>query len=137
MSDIPELTENHFAKAIPATLRRRLMGGQFESGADVVALRRFVGLPQRQFANALGVTVHTLCAWEQSREVRKDQPSHFCVLRHDIRASSERTSRRSRSLVAACGHVRVFSRPWDGLRRAPLRCDCVDLLHRRTNSMLQ
>ena len=68
MSDIPELTENHFAKAIPATLRRRLMGGQFESGADVVALRRFVGLPQRQFANALGVTVHTLCAWEQSRE---------------------------------------------------------------------
>jgi DNA-binding transcriptional regulator YiaG len=69
MSDIPELTERDFAKAIPASLRRRLIGGRFESGADVVALRRFVGLPQAQFAHALGVTVNTLCMWEQDRAI--------------------------------------------------------------------
>ena len=60
MSDVPELTASHFAKAIPASLRRRLMDGRFESGADVVALRRFVGLPKAPFANALGVTADTL-----------------------------------------------------------------------------
>ena len=66
MSDIPELTEDQFAKALPASIRRRLMRGQFESG-DVVALRRFVGLTQVQFANAVGISVHTLRNWEQNR----------------------------------------------------------------------
>ena len=58
MTDIPELSEEHFARAISARVRRRLMRGQFESGEDVVALRRFVGLSQTQFAVALGISVH-------------------------------------------------------------------------------
>lgn len=67
MSDIPELTEQDFARAIPARVRRRLMLGQFESGEDVAALRRFVGLTQTQFAQAMGISVHTLRNWEQGR----------------------------------------------------------------------
>ncbi|MEY4551182.1 MAG: hypothetical protein RL685_7377 [Pseudomonadota bacterium] len=65
--DMPELTEEDFASAIPARLRRRLIKGQFESGADFVALRRFVRLTQEQFAQAMGISVHTLRNWEQGR----------------------------------------------------------------------
>ena len=44
MDEAGELTERQFATAIPASVRRRLMQGRIESGNDVVALRRFVGL---------------------------------------------------------------------------------------------
>lgn len=67
MTDIPELTAKQMARAIPARLRKRLMLGQFESGDDVSALRRFVGLTQAQFAQAMGISVHTLRNWEQGR----------------------------------------------------------------------
>ena len=67
MTDIPELTAKQLARAIPARLRKRLMQGQFESGADISALRRFVGLTQTQFAQAMGISVHTLRNWEQGR----------------------------------------------------------------------
>lgn len=67
MTDIPELSDEDFAAAIPARLRRRLMRGQFESGADIAALRRFVRLTQEQFAQAIGISVHTLRNWEQDR----------------------------------------------------------------------
>lgn len=67
MTDIPELTTKDFARAIPARLRKRLMLGQFESGEDIAALRRFVGLTQAQFAQAMGISVHTLRNWEQGR----------------------------------------------------------------------
>ena len=67
MTDIPELTAQQLARAIPARVRRRLMLGRFESGDDVVALRRFVGLTQVQFADAMGISVHTLRNWEQGR----------------------------------------------------------------------
>jgi putative transcriptional regulator len=43
------------------------MRGQFESGEDISALRRFVGLTQTQFAQAMGISVHTLRNWEQGR----------------------------------------------------------------------
>jgi putative transcriptional regulator len=43
------------------------MAGKFESGADVAALRRFVGLTQARFALAIGISVHTLRNWEQGR----------------------------------------------------------------------
>ncbi len=66
-SDIPELTDEQFARALPARVRRRLMQGQIESGEDVAALRRFVGLTQVQFALAMGISVHTLRNWEQGR----------------------------------------------------------------------
>jgi DNA-binding transcriptional regulator YiaG len=67
MTEIPELTDQDFARAIPARVRARLMRGQFESGEDVAALRRFVGLTQAQFAQAMSISVHTLQDWEQGR----------------------------------------------------------------------
>lgn len=67
MSEIPELTEKDFKRAIPAKLRKRLVAGQFDSGEDVAALRRFVGLTQARFAEAMGISVHTLRNWEQGR----------------------------------------------------------------------
>jgi len=67
MTDIPELTPRQLSRAISARVRKRLMKGRFESGRDVVALRRFVGLSQAQFARAIGISVHTLRNWEQGR----------------------------------------------------------------------
>ncbi len=74
MTDIPELEERDFARAIPARVRRRLIAGELESGQDVVALRHFVGLTQAGFARALGISVHTLRNWEQGRR-RPDGPA--------------------------------------------------------------
>jgi DNA-binding transcriptional regulator YiaG len=79
MSDIPELTEEQFARAIPARVRKRLMLGQFESGEDISALRRFVGLTQTQFALAMGISVHTLRNWEQGR--RRPEGPAIALLR--------------------------------------------------------
>jgi putative transcriptional regulator len=67
MPDIPELTSADFESSIPARVRRRLMRGEFETGTDVAALRRFVGLTQADFARAMGISVHTLRTWEQDR----------------------------------------------------------------------
>jgi hypothetical protein len=43
MTEIPELSEEQCSRAIPARLRQRLLRGEFKSGTDVAALRRFVG----------------------------------------------------------------------------------------------
>ncbi len=67
MSDIPELTSKQLARAMPARVRKRLIAGKFESGEDIVALRRFIGLTQARFAEAMGISVHTLRNWEQDR----------------------------------------------------------------------
>lgn len=67
MSDTPEITPALLARAIPARVRKRLMAGKFETGEDVAALRRFVGLTQARFAEAIGISVHTLRNWEQGR----------------------------------------------------------------------
>ena len=67
MSDIPELTSDQMERAISARLRKRLIRGKFETGEDVAALRRFVGLTQTEFARAMGISVHTLRNWEQGR----------------------------------------------------------------------
>ena len=77
--EIPELTDDDFASAIPARLRRRLVRGQFESGADIAALRKFVRLSQTQFATAMGISVHTLRNWEQDR--RKPEGPALALLR--------------------------------------------------------
>ena len=67
MTEIPELTNEQFARAMPASVRKRLMLGQIDSGDDIAALRRFVGLTQVQFAQAMSISVHTLRNWEQGR----------------------------------------------------------------------
>lgn len=79
MTDIPELTARDFARAIPARVRRRLVAGRYESGKDVIALRRFVGLTQAQFAQAMGISVHTLRNWEQDR--RRPEGPAIALLR--------------------------------------------------------
>ena len=66
-SDIPEITTEQMDRAIPASVRRRIVAGQIEQGDDVVALRRFLGLTQEQLASAMGISVHTLRNWEQGR----------------------------------------------------------------------
>ena len=96
VNEPPELTERQFASALPATLRRRLMRGQFESGADVAALRRFVGLSQIQFAAAVGISVHTLRNWEQNR--RRPEGPALALLR--IAARHPRVIRESTESVA-------------------------------------
>jgi DNA-binding XRE family transcriptional regulator len=79
MTDIPDLTEEQFARAIPAQLRRRLMQGRFEGGTDIAALRRFIGLSQTQFAQAMAISVHTLRNWEQDR--RRPEGPALALLR--------------------------------------------------------
>lgn len=69
MTDIPELKEKDFSRAIKRSQRQRIMRGQIESGEDVAAIRRFVGLTQVAFAEALGISVHTLRNWEQGRRM--------------------------------------------------------------------
>jgi DNA-binding transcriptional regulator YiaG len=77
--DMPELTDEQLARAIPASVHRRLMQGQFESGEDIAALRRFVGLTQTGFAQAMGISVHTLRNWEQDR--RRPEGPAIALLR--------------------------------------------------------
>lgn len=72
--ETPELTESDFERAIPRRQRERIMRGELAGGSDVVALRRFLGLTQAAFAEALGISVHTLRNWEQGRR-RPDGPA--------------------------------------------------------------
>ncbi len=67
MTDIPELTDDDFEGAISSRQRKRLIQGRFESGDDFISLRKFVGLTQEAFAQALSISVHTLRNWEQGR----------------------------------------------------------------------
>ena len=69
MSAIPELTKEQLSRAISARVRKRIVAGQIESGDDIAALRRFVGLTQVQFADAMAISVHTLRHWEQGRRL--------------------------------------------------------------------
>jgi putative transcriptional regulator len=96
MTNIPELTEEQLARAIPARVRKRLVNGQIESGEDVAALRRFVGLSQSQFAEAMGISVHTLRNWEQGRR-RPEGPAigllriaarHPRIIRENVRSAA-------------------------------------------------
>lgn len=74
MSDIPEITDEQFDNAISARQRARLMRGEFSSGADIAALRRFIGLSQAELARAMEISVHTLRNWEQGRR-KPDGPA--------------------------------------------------------------
>jgi putative transcriptional regulator len=78
MTDIPELTERDFRRAIKRSQRDRLINGQAEPG-DIAALRVFVGLTQAEFAQALGISVYTLRNWEQGR--RRPEGPAMALLR--------------------------------------------------------
>jgi putative transcriptional regulator len=62
-----ELTAADFVRSIRHSVRARLIAGRIADGSDIVALRRFAGLTQEAFAQALGISVHTLRNWEQDR----------------------------------------------------------------------
>jgi len=64
---IRELTEDDFDRAISHQRRERITRGELEGGTDVTALRRFLGMTQQGFSDALGISVHTLRNWEQGR----------------------------------------------------------------------
>ena len=70
-----ELTEEDFARAMPRKQRERIMRGRIDPVTDIVALRRFAGLTQGEFAEALGISVHTLRNWEQGRRSPRVQRS--------------------------------------------------------------
>jgi putative transcriptional regulator len=72
MSDREELTREELERALTRAQRKRIIAGRLEPG-DVAALRRFICLTQEQFAEALGISVHTLRNWEQDR-VTPDGP---------------------------------------------------------------
>ena len=72
MSDREELTREEIGRALTRSQRKRIIAGRLEPG-DVAALRRFICLTQEQFAEALGISVHTLRNWEQDR-VKPDGP---------------------------------------------------------------
>lgn len=67
MTALPELTATDFKRALPRSVRKRLVAGDFQTGKDVKALRAFIGLTQKQLAQAMGISVHTLRNWEQDR----------------------------------------------------------------------
>ena len=97
MSDeIRELTEKDFVRAMPKRQRERIMRGQIAGGKDVVALRKFVRMTQQEFADALGISVHTLRNWEQDRRTPEGPAlallrvaaRHPRVLRENLAASA-------------------------------------------------
>jgi putative transcriptional regulator len=72
------------------------MTGHFDAGTDIAALRRFVGLNQAEFAQAMGISVHTLRNWEQGRR-RPEGPAiallriaarHPRIIRENIRSAA-------------------------------------------------
>lgn len=78
MKETPELTRADFARTLRRNQRQRIMRGELQPG-DVAALRRFIGLSQSHFAQALGISVHTLRNWEQDR--RKPEGAALALLR--------------------------------------------------------
>ena len=97
MSDrIRELTSRDFARAIPRRQRERIARGKISGGKDIVALRRFTGMTQIEFAVALGISVHTLRNWEQGRRspegpalaLLRIAARHPRVLRENLLASA-------------------------------------------------
>ncbi|MEL6340920.1 MAG: helix-turn-helix domain-containing protein [Myxococcota bacterium] len=95
MKDNSELTREDFERMLERSQRKRIMEGKLQRG-DVAALRRFIDLTQEQFAQALGISVHTLRNWEQDR-VRPDGPGlaliriaarHPRIIREQVRTAA-------------------------------------------------
>ena len=95
MADRPELTREELGRALTRSQRRRIIAGDLKPG-DVAALRRFICLTQTEFAEALGISVHTLRNWEQDR-VTPDGPG-LALLR--IAARHPRIIRENRRSAA-------------------------------------
>ena len=64
--DMQELSLKDFKRAITREQRRRLISGDWQSG-DLAALRKYLGLTQKQFSHRIGISIDTLQNWEQDR----------------------------------------------------------------------
>jgi putative transcriptional regulator len=95
MKKTRELTRANFERALRRSQRERIMRGELQPG-DVAALRRFIGLTQAQFAEALGISVHTLRNWEQDRRTPEGPAlallriasRHPSVVRENVRSAA-------------------------------------------------
>lgn len=114
-----DLTRRDFARGVRRSQRERIMRGELAPG-DVAALRRFIGLSQAKFAQALEISVHTLRNWEQGRRTPEGPAlallriaaRHPRVVRENVRsaASQARALRKPPRIVPgneaeAGGHV--------------------------------
>ena len=95
MVERQELTRAEIGRALTRAQRRRIIAGALQPG-DVAALRRFICLTQIEFAQALGISIHTLRNWEQSR-VTPDGPGlallriaarHPRIIRENLRSAA-------------------------------------------------
>jgi len=77
--DIPEMTEADFARAIRHSTLLRLRAGDLKSGEDIAAFRRYVGMSQSEFAQAMEISAGTLRGWEQGR--RKPEGPAMALLK--------------------------------------------------------
>ncbi|MGH7284097.1 MAG: helix-turn-helix domain-containing protein [Polyangiaceae bacterium] len=90
-----KLTRSDFQRALSRSQRQRIIRGELQYG-DVAALRRFIGLTQAQFAEALGISVHTLRNWEQDRRspegpalaLLRIAARHPSVVRENVRSAA-------------------------------------------------
>lgn len=111
MTDIPELTDEDFQRTTPHHQRERLIRGEFHSGDDGLALRKFVRLTQEVFAQAPGISVHTLRNWEQGRRFPGGQRWRYVAWLHGTPELFERMWRRRRN--GRYPHVTKRSRIFD------------------------
>ena len=95
MSNRPETTREEMERALTRAQRQRIIAGNLKAG-DGSALRRFICLTQSQFAEALGISIHTLRNWEQDR-VTPDGPGlallriaarHPRIIRKNLRSAA-------------------------------------------------
>lgn len=95
MDEIPELSASEFERALSARTRQRLSEGPLTAGDDVIAIRRFVGMTQEEFAEATGVSLPTVRGWE-SGAITLDGPAvrllriavrHPGVFRENLRSA--------------------------------------------------
>ncbi|MFP4210011.1 MAG: helix-turn-helix domain-containing protein [Alkalispirochaeta sp.] len=66
IEEVRELTTDVFDRAIFREQRTRLISGEWQAG-DMTALRRCLGLSQKQPAERIGISINTLQNWEQGR----------------------------------------------------------------------
>jgi DNA-binding transcriptional regulator YiaG len=95
MASRRQLTSEEVSRALTRSQRKRIIAGDLRPG-DVAALRRFVCLTQEQFAERLGISVHTLRNWEQCR-VTPDGPGRALL---SIAARHPRIIREDRTTAA-------------------------------------
>ena len=93
--DIKELTKKDFSKSITREQRRRLISGDWKTG-DLAALRKFLGLTQKQFSKRIGISIDTLQNWEQdlrqpegpAKALLRIHAKHPRLVLHDLEQAS-------------------------------------------------